>query len=159
VRLGRARTARRPSRSRGDALRDDVEGEVEAGGHEMQRALREGQVFAEDVLALALALARLVGHLDDRSDTLKAPWATTMLLTMWRSPPAASVMIVPVKLCLVTLRSVRRSRPPINSTTSPPNRRSSPSPRNGGPTGQPRRSGRGAWRRVSLFKIAPTDTG
>ena len=49
----------------------------------MQRALREGQVFAEDVLALA----RLVGHLDDRSDTLKAPWATTMLLTMWRSPP------------------------------------------------------------------------
>jgi hypothetical protein len=48
VRLGRARTARRPSRSRGDALRDDVEGEVEVGGHEMQRALSEGQVFAED---------------------------------------------------------------------------------------------------------------
>ena len=81
------------------------------GGHEMQRALREGQVFAEAVLALA----RLVGHLDDRSDTLKAPWATTMLLTMWRSPPAASVMIVSVKLCPVTLRSVRRSRSPINS--------------------------------------------
>ena len=93
MRLGRARTARRPSRSRGDALRNDVEGEVEVGGHEMQRALREGQVFAED------ALARLIGHLDNRSDTLKAPWATTMLLTMWRSPPAASVMIVPVKLC------------------------------------------------------------
>lgn len=105
VRLGRARTGRRPSRSRGDALRDDVEGEVEVGGHEMQRSLREGQVFAEDVLALALA--RLVGHLGDRSDTLKAPWATTMLLTMWRSPPAASVMIVPVKLW----------RPPANQPT------------------------------------------
>jgi hypothetical protein len=32
------------------------------------------------------------------------------------------------------LRSVRPSRPPINSTTSPANKKSSPSPRNGGPT-------------------------
>src|SRR4051794_2159695 len=30
---------------------------------------------------------------------LKAPWATTMLLTMWRSPPAASVTTVPLKVC------------------------------------------------------------
>src|SRR5207247_2957161 len=49
------------------ALRDDVEREAEVGGHEMQRALREDQVVAEDVLAVA----RLVRHLDDRSDAVE----------------------------------------------------------------------------------------
>ena len=36
--------------------------------------------------------------------------------------------------CRATLRFVRPSRPPTGSTISPPSRRSSPSPRNGGPT-------------------------
>src|SRR3954453_2238377 len=49
------------------ALWDELEGGVEVGGYEMQRALREDQVVAEDVLAVA----RLVRYLDDRSDAVE----------------------------------------------------------------------------------------
>jgi hypothetical protein len=45
--------------------------------------------------------------------------------------------------CQATLLSVRPSRPPINSTTSRAKRRSSLSPRNGGPTA--------AWRPAICF--------